>query len=171
MNKILIKIKQAIPLISVLSSRYDGLTVKRKIIFISVMIVISIAVLFRIVYAPLNDWSDMQVSDYRRQVKTLTWMQQNIDEARDAEERKVSSVGRRELSSVVSRLANREGVVITRIQPDKKGIGVWLDDAAYQKTLAWLVSLEDSHIVIHKVKFDRQKNVGRIKGYIHLSES
>ena len=61
------------------------------------------------------------------------------------------------------------GVTIHRIQPDKKGVGVWLDDAAYQKVLAWIFTLENKYqVVVQQIKIDRLKEEGRVKGYIHF---
>ncbi|MDP0588572.1 MAG: type II secretion system protein M [Candidatus Endonucleobacter bathymodioli] len=159
-----------IALVQQLLVRYAQLPVRQKNT-IAWLIAVIVAVLFYVLlFSPIYEWSEKQRRDYGDQVNTTLWMQQHITKFRDIENSKRRGVDQQNLPSVVTALAKEAGVTINRMQPNRKGISIWLEDAAYQKVLSWLVILETKHqVVVQKIKLERFQEEGRVKGYIHLS--
>lgn len=135
----------------------------------AMVIVATIGLGYWLAWSPLNSWSTRQYEAYSKQLDTMKWMQQHIDRVMALEKKNRSTVGQKELASIVTNQARRAGVTISRIQPDKRGVAVWLEDAAYQKLLSWLVMLNTSnHVNVQQIKINRLKEEGRVKGYVHL---
>ena len=65
-------------------------------------------------------------------------MSDNYQSAKDQQRKQKTAGGQREISSIVSSTAKQAGVTLSRVQPDRKGLGDWIEDAAYQKFLSWL---------------------------------
>ncbi len=149
-------------------SHYEQLSGRDQNLLAALGVFLVAVVFYLMVWEPLSAWSDQQMVDYRKQVETMEWLQQNADKIQ-ALEKTTASVSHRDISTMVTNIARQSGVTIHRIQPDKKGVGVWLDDAAYQKVLAWIFTLENKYqIVVQQIKMDRLKEEGQVKGYIHF---
>ncbi|WP_263078638.1 type II secretion system protein M [Endozoicomonas sp. Mp262] len=148
---------------------YERLASKDRNALLALTVFITVTLFYLLAWEPLDDWSGRQQEDYSQQLETMNWMQQHLDKARELEKKKKSGAGQKELSSIVTTQARQTGVIISRIQPDQKGVAVWVEDAAYQKLLAWLVILKNRHFVnVQQIKIDRLKEEGRVKGYVHL---
>ncbi|MDP0563040.1 MAG: type II secretion system protein GspM [Candidatus Endonucleobacter sp. (ex Gigantidas childressi)] len=159
-----------IPLVQELRSRYEQLPGTQRNIIPWLMAVLVAVLCYVLLFSPIYAWSERQRRDYGDQVDTMLWMKQHITKLRDAENRKKIGVDPQNLPSIVTAVAKQSGVTINRIQPNRRGIAVWLEDAAYQKVLSWLVILETNHqVVVQKIKLERYQEEGRVKGYIHLS--
>ncbi len=153
-----------------LRERYEQLSRRDQSALLILVIFIVIAFGYLLIWEPLSQWSDEQKQDYNQQVTASSWIQKNIQQIKEVEKKKNTGSGHRELSSVISGVAKQAGVTINRIQPDKKGVSVWLEDAAYQKALAWLVVLDTKyHVTVQQIKVDRLKEEGRVKVYIRLN--
>ena len=169
------KLKTAVtqlPALQQLHARYEQLSSRDQTILLILAGFILVVTFYVLAWSPLNQWSDSQMDDYGQQLETKAWLQTHIGKAREIENRKKSGATQRDLPSVVSHVAKQAGITISRIQPDKKGLAVWLEDAAYQKVLGWLVALETNHyVVVRQIKLERLKEEGRIKSFIHLGAS
>ncbi len=128
------------------------------------------AVTYFTIWEPLNRWSYEQKAGYQHQQEVNNWLNSNRQRALEFQKNQRTGIGQRELSSVVGSVARKSGVVLSRVQPDPRGLSVWVEDAAYQKFLAWLVSLENQYRVqVQQIKIDKRKEEGRIKAYLHLA--
>ncbi|MDD7805220.1 MAG: type II secretion system protein M [Endozoicomonas sp. (ex Botrylloides leachii)] len=166
------KIKVAVaqsPVVQQLRARYEQLAPRNQNILLGLAVFTAIIVFYMWVWSPLSQWSENQVNRYEKQVKIHAWLQKHINEVKGIENRKKSAVGKKELPAVVSQVAKQFGVSTSRIHPDKKGLSIWVEDAAYQKVLAWLISLEkNNRVVVQQLKLERLQEEGRIKCFIHL---
>lgn len=123
-----------------------------------------------LIWEPITDWVKSQKEDYLYQEEINTWLHSNLSKARNLQKSHQTSLARRELSSIVTSVAQQAGVTIGRVQPDRKGLSVWIEDAAYQKLLKWLVLLQSKHgVSVQQIRIDQLKEEGRVKSYIHMS--
>lgn len=127
------------------------------------------ALVYLMVWEPVTGWSDQQQQNYQYQEEINTWLQSNLGKARELQKKQQSASLQRELSSIISGTANQSNILLSRVQPDRKGVSVWIEDTAYQKMLKWFLTLETKYNVrVHQVRIDRLKEEGRVKAYIHL---
>lgn len=128
------------------------------------------AMFYLLVWEPVSGWNQTQKEDYLRQQSVLEWMNENYENAREQQKKQKAPAGQREISSIISGSAKQAGVTLSRVQPDRKGLGVWIEDVAYQKVLAWLVVLNTRfNLSIQQIRLDRNKEEGRVKIYLHLA--
>ncbi len=128
-----------------------------------------VSFLYLVIWDPVIQWSEKNKDDYQHQQMVHSWLQDNLSQAKELQKKQRSGIGQREFSSVVSGAARKAGITLSRVQPDKKGLSVWVEDAAYQKLLNWLVVLDTKNkIVIQQVRLDKLKEEGRVKAYLHL---
>lgn len=122
------------------------------------------------VWKPVNSWTESQKQDYVHQQEIHDWFVKNKPLAIELQKKQKSGAGQRELSSVVSATARQAGLVLSRVQPDRKGMSLWVDDTPYQKLLKWLVLLENKYEVqVQQIRIDKLQEEGLVKGYIHLA--
>ncbi|WP_330925455.1 type II secretion system protein M [Candidatus Sororendozoicomonas aggregata] len=149
-------------------AHYDHLPSRDQNLLIVLGIFLLVTGFYLMIWEPLTQWSDHQMTDYRKQVETMEWLQKNSDKIQSAG-KKTTISSSKDISTLITNTARQMGVTVYRIQPDRKGVGVWLDDAAYQKVLGWILALENKyHIIVRQIKIDRLKEEGRIKGYLHF---
>ncbi|OED41920.1 hypothetical protein ACH42_12775 [Endozoicomonas sp. (ex Bugula neritina AB1)] len=163
-------IMQRSPLWQRFRNGYEILEAKdrRTVQILSVAVVC--AFIYFVIWEPVNRWAEEQEVDFQHQQDVNEWLQNNKKHAVELQKAKLGSVGQRELSSVVGGVARKMDVTLSRVQPNKKGLSVWVEDAAYQKFLKWLVILENQYNVqTQQIRIDKLKEEGRIKAHIHLS--
>ena len=155
-----------------LTFRYEHLA-KRDQRFLLGLLVFSVFFgFYLLLWSPVSLWSQQQIKDYDQQVETLAWLQQHIDVLAEAENSKKIGASQREMPAIISRVARQNDLTVSRIQPDKKGLVVNFDDAAYQKIVGWLVALQTNYLIsVQKAKWVRLKEEGRIKGDFYLEGS
>ncbi|WBA79997.1 type II secretion system protein M [Endozoicomonas sp. GU-1] len=140
----------------------------RKILQLLVTLVFA-ALIYLLIWEPVSQWSKAQKSNYHYQQEMNTWLHNNLPKARDLQKNQQRASPRQELSSIAANVAQQAGITLGRVQPDRKGLSVWVEDAAYQKLLKWLVLLQTKHgVAIQQVRIDQLKEEGRVKSYIHL---
>lgn len=141
---------------------------RRAIQMLAVALLIFMSYL--LVWEPFSGWAQNRKHDYAHQQEIHDWFVKNKARALELQKNKKPGAGQRELSSVVSATARQAGLVLSRVQPDRKGMSVWVEDTAYQKLLKWLVLLDTRYEVqVQQIRLDKLKEEGRIKGYIHLA--
>ena len=141
---------------------------RRAIQIMTVALVVFITYLM--VWEPFNGWADSRKQDYVHQQEIHDWFLKNKARALELQKSQKAGAGQRELSSVVSATARQAGLILSRVQPDRKGMSVWVEDTAYQKLLKWLVLLDTKYEVqVQQIRIDKLKEEGRIKGYVHLA--
>ncbi|WP_257265770.1 type II secretion system protein M [Endozoicomonas sp. ONNA2] len=140
----------------------------RKILQLLFAVVVT-GLIYLLIWEPVSQWSKAQKNNYLYQQEMNTWLHENLSRARDLQKNHQSAATRQELSSVAASVAQQTGITLGRVQPDRKGLSVWVEDAAYQKLLKWLVLLQTKHgVILQQVRIDQLKEEGRVKSYIHL---
>ena len=140
---------------------------RRAIQILAMALVVFITYL--LIWEPFNGWAQSHKQDYIHQQEVHDWFMKNKARALELQKSQKSGGGQRELSSVVSITARQAGLVLSRVQPDRKGMSIWVEDTGYQKLLKWLVLLESKYEVqVQQIRIDKLKEEGRIKAYIHL---
>ncbi|UYM15404.1 type II secretion system protein M [Endozoicomonas euniceicola] len=158
------------PLWQQLQARYELLSSRDRQALQWLSAFLAAALLYLFIWEPLSSWNSSQKEDYERQQVVLQWMNDNYQSAKDQQRKQKTAGGQREISSIVSGTAKQAGVTLSRVQPDRKGLGVWIEDAAYQKFLSWLVVLNTKfNLTVQQVRLDKGKEEGRVKIYLHLS--
>lgn len=128
-----------------------------------------VGLIYFLVWEPVTNWSEAQKDDYLYQEEISTWLQSNLSKARELQKNQQVASGRRELSSIAASAAQQVDITLGRVQPDRKGLSVWVEDAAYQKLLKWLVLLQTKHgVAVQQIRIDKLKEEGRVKSYVHL---
>lgn len=167
------KLKTAITQSSViqqLQTQYEDIPHRNRILLFSLSGVTIAVMFFMLIYLPLMQWSDKKMDYYDQQVSIFSWLTKNIQTAKDQENRAKNETALRDMPAVVSQTAKQTGISISRIQPTKKGVDIWVDDAAYQKILSWLVVLENQHyIIVQRIKLEQLKEEGRVKTSISFA--
>ncbi|WP_422133317.1 type II secretion system protein GspM [Endozoicomonas sp. ALD040] len=129
-----------------------------------------LASVYLFVWKPITEWSEKQQEEFTHQQSIYEWMADNVDQAKQAQRKQRAAGAKKDLSTIVSGSARQSELTLSRVQPDRKGLGVWIEDAAYQKLLAWMVALDTRYeVTIQQIKIDRGKEEGRVKVYMHLA--
>ncbi|WP_160174031.1 type II secretion system protein GspM [Endozoicomonas montiporae] len=169
MQKLIAEIQEN-PFWQQLQTRYELLSSRDRQALNWLGAFLLVAMVYLLIWEPLSNWSESQREDYQRQQVVLEWMSDHYEAARDQQKKQKTAGGQREISSIVASTAKQAGVTLSRVQPDRKGLGVWIEDAAYQKFLSWLVVLNTKfELSIQQVRLDKAKEEGRVKIYLHLS--
>ncbi len=159
-----------LPVVQLLKEKYELLQEKDRKALSLLTIALAVAVLYFLIWEPIAHWSDKEQMEYERQLSVYEWMQTNAESARQTIKKQKSGPGQKDLSSVVSSTSRQAGIVLSRVQPDRKGLGIWIDDAAYQKLLMWLITLNTRYqIDLQQVKIEKNKEEGRVKAVFHLA--
>ena len=158
------------PLLQQLQARYEAMSPNDRRALQWLVAFLSAASFYLLVWEPVSVWNEEQKADYQRQELAYEWVQENIGQTIDLQ-KKQKSTGQKDLSSIISGSAKQAGVSLSRVQPDRKGLGVWLEDAAYQKLLAWLLVLDGRfNLNIQQIRIDKGREEGRVKVYLHLAQ-
>jgi|GEM_PF-5067454 len=121
--------------------------------------------IYLLAWEPLAQWSEARKQDYLYQQSINTWLHSELPKAHNQQQ-----TTHQDLSALTVRLAQRTGITLGKVQPDRKGLSVWVEDAAYQKLLTWLVLVHNQHgVAIDQVRIEQLSDKGRVKSYIRLS--
>ena len=148
---------------------YELLPTRDRLALQGLSIALAVFLVYMLIWEPFGKWVDNKKMDYVHQQEVHDWFQKNKTRALELQKNQKSSAGQRELSSIVSASARQAGLTLNRVQPDRKGLSVWVEDAPYQKLLKWLVLLENKNdVLVQQIRLDKLKEEGKVKGYIHL---
>ncbi|WP_257284406.1 type II secretion system protein M [Endozoicomonas sp. SESOKO1] len=140
----------------------------RKILQLLFTVVLT-GLIYLLILEPVSQWSETQKSAYLYQQEMNAWLHGNLPRARNLQKNQQAASSRQELSSIATNVAQQADISLGRVQPDRKGLSVWIEDAAYQKLLKWLVLLQTKHgVALQQVRIEQLKEEGRVKSYIHL---
>lgn len=153
-----------------LLARYELMSSRDRTALNWLSIFLVATMFYLLIWEPVNLWSQAQKEDYYRQQVVFEWMSENYSDAKEQQIKQKSTSGQREISSIISGTAKQARISLSRVQPDRKGLGVWIEDVAYQKFLGWLVVLNTKfNLTVQQVRLDKSKEEGRVKIYLHLS--
>lgn len=111
---------------------------QRLVMVMSVLI--SIFVLYGLIWQPLNENIADKKLKIERQQALLTWVTESTQRYQQAKRNGGSSSGA-SLSSIVNRTSRANNITITRMQPQGDDLQVWIDEISFNQLLTWLEKL------------------------------
>ena len=162
---------QESPLIARLNERYDSLTDNDRRAVLAMLVFVGVVFVYLFIWQPVNDWAQDQYQSYNREVGTYGWIVDNTDRF-EALRIQQEQAGRKRkgIAAVTSGTARQAGLVLTRVQPDKGGVSVWMEETPYQVLLGWLVALHNQYkIDVSQIRIDKEDENGLVKAYLHLT--
>ena len=72
---------------------------------------------------------------------------------------------------MATNLAQRQGVALKRFEPSgERELKVWVDDAAFDKVVAWLMELKTRlGVEVEQISLERQEKPGLVSARLTLS--
>lgn len=141
----------------------------QRILMVFLPFLVTLIVYF-LIWNPVVSWSGKQRADYLYEKETYALMLEKQDQARAVVSASKQSGPTKDAAAVIASSGKRIGLNLTRIQPARQGVSVWIDEAAYQKLWAWLSLLnEQEHMHIREIHLSRTERTGVVKVFMRLS--
>lgn len=119
---------------------WQQLNVREQKLVIVMSALVSIFILYSLIWQPLNEGIADKKLKIERQQALLTWVEENTQRYQQAKR----SGGRRSgesLSSIINRTSRLDKINITRMQPQGDDLQVWIDEISFNALLSWLEKL------------------------------
>lgn len=147
-----------------LLEKFNALNDREKKLVVVAGVVIVIALFYFVIWSPLQQSIKTNKASVESQQKLLTWVESNANKAIQLKQSAGSSGGfNGSLPQAVNQTAARFSIDITRMQPQKDDIQVWVDKAVFNDVLAWLQQLEQMGINVAEADIAESDEVGMIK--------
>lgn len=147
-----------------LLEKYRSLSERERILVVVGGIGLVIALFYALVWSPLQTTITTSKKGIANKQELLVWVEQNANKAIQL---KQSAGGGRSftgsLPQAVNQAAARNSIDITRMQPQKDEIQVWVDKASFDSTLSWLQQMEQMGINIAEADIAETDETGMIK--------
>lgn len=123
---------------------WSQLPEKERYLVILMAVLISFFLLFHLVWSPINNGLVKEAKKLERNQELLTYVKQSTASIKKGGA--VSTKGKvsGSLSSVISRVAKRHQISISRVQPQGDDIQVWIEEVSFNQLLIWLDDLKQS---------------------------
>lgn len=160
--------------IEAIQSRLDALEKRERFIVIAGFIFLVFSLFFLIIWEPIFNELDKQQQDHTTQRQLLNWMNNTSQEMRLLQSSGASSLNQfknQSISSLVERSSQSFGIkqYIKKIDSNKKGVKVKLEQANFDRVILWLYDLESKYgIQSSSIKFEAQKEPGTVNVQIML---
>lgn len=147
-----------------LLEKYRNLSERERRLVIIAGIGLVIAIFYAVVWSPLQTSIAKNEKGIANKQELLVWVEQNANKAIQLKQ----SAGRGSdftgsLPQAVNQTAARFSIDITRMQPQKDEIQVWVDKASFDNTLGWLQQMEQMGINIAEADIAETDESGMIK--------
>jgi general secretion pathway protein M len=119
---------------------WQQLNIREQRLVVVMSAVISIFILYGLIWQPMNENIVTSKLKIERQQKLLTWVQESAQRYQHAKRNGGKSSGE-SLSSIVNRTSRIEQISITRMQPQGDDLQVWIDEISFNQLLLWLEKL------------------------------
>lgn len=119
---------------------WQQLNIREQRLVLVMSVVISIFILYGLIWQPLNEGIDKQKLTLERQQELLTWVEENTQRYQQAKRNARAGSGA-SLSSIVNRTSRANNIIITRMQPQGDELQVWIDEISFNQLLTWLEQL------------------------------
>ncbi|WP_299735421.1 type II secretion system protein M [uncultured Endozoicomonas sp.] len=147
--------------------RYEQCAPREKQSLQVLCIGVLVSLIYFLIWQPTTEWAQQRESDYLYQKETSLWLNDHLNKAKKL----LTLAPKGDITQVVNRLAQQTGITLAKVRPDRQGLAVWVEDAAYQKLLKWLVLLQNQHhISVQQIRIDSLPEDGRVKSYLLLSQ-
>jgi len=143
-----------------MKAKWQQLNAREQKMVLAMGSVVLVFLLYSLVWQPLNDNLAKTQAKLKRQQELLTWVNENTARYQQASKNKQSSRGG-SLSSIVNRTAKRNGIAITRMQPQGNDIQVWIDEVSFTQLLQWLEQLTNNEgLTVKAIDLNNSKQAG-----------
>lgn len=147
-----------------LLEKYRSLSERERRLVIVAGISLVITLCYVLVWSPLQSSISANQKGIANKQELLVWVEQNANKAIQL---KQSAGGNRNfngsLPQAVNQTAARNSIDITRMQPQKDEIQVWVDRASFDNVLSWLQQMEQMGISIAEADIAESDDPGIIK--------
>lgn len=147
-----------------LLEKFHALNEREKKLVVIAGIVIIVSLFYFAIWSPIQQSIKTNKASVESQTKLLAWVEQNAAKAIQLKRSSGKSGGfAGSLPQAVNQTAARFNIDITRMQPQKDDIQVWVDKAVFNDVLAWLQQLEQMGINVAEADIAESDDVGMIK--------
>jgi general secretion pathway protein M len=119
---------------------WQQLNIREQRLVLAMSVVISVFVLYGLIWQPLNEKIASTQLKIERQQALLAWVEDNTQRYQQAKRNGGSKSGA-SLSSIVNRTSRSNNITITRMQPQGDDLQVWIDEISFNQLLSWLEHL------------------------------
>jgi general secretion pathway protein M len=148
---------------------YEGLESRERIMLFSGVIVLSVFLLYMLVWQPVHSGYDRLKSTISEQRTTALWIQQGaakVKQLKGAGGIAGQGLGGRSLLAVTDSTARAGGLAaaMKRIEPEgRNGVRVWLEGASFDQFVTWLGLLSNKYgINPDSVSMERGEAAGQV---------
>ncbi len=157
------------PLYQQMLQRYQALSARDQLALKGLALFLLLLVLVQGWLLPLHAWHGEAQRRYLSQLEDLRWMQAQAPAAGVAPVQ--ARPAGQSLLGLVNQLAREHGLNVRRFEPlGESGIGLWLEQAAFDDTLAWLGALRGYGIEIEEFSASRLEQPGNVDVRVTLRE-
>ena len=134
----------------------------RERLLVSIMsLLIGSFILVRLVWLPIVDGLEKEQQKLERNKALLSYVEQNIAMIKASPKGATSSGS---LSTIVNRVAKKQGITIARVQPQANDISVWIDQVGFNQLLTFLELLSLQHgIQVEAIDITEASDAGLVK--------
>lgn len=119
---------------------WQQLNIREQRLVLVMSVLVSIFILYGLIWQPLNESINKQKSTLERQQDLLIWVEENTQRYQAAKRSGRAGSGA-SLSSIVNRKSRLNNIIITRMQPQGDDLQVWIDEISFNQLLTWLEQL------------------------------
>ncbi len=119
---------------------WQQLNIREQRLVLAMSVVISVFVLYGLIWQPLNEKIASTQVKVERQQALLAWVEENTQRYQQTKRNGANNSGA-SLSSIVNRTSRSNNITITRMQPQGDDLQVWIDEISFNQLLSWLEQL------------------------------
>jgi len=143
---------------------WQGLNVREQRLVWAMGSVISVFLLYALLWQPLNDNVTQTQKRLASRQALLTWVTENTARYQHVKSSTGVKKSSGSLSSIVNRTANQQQLTITRMQPQGETLQVWLDSAPFTQLLFWLEHLANNEgLQVQAIDLTKSDNEGEVR--------
>jgi len=143
---------------------WQGLNVREQRLVWAMGSVISVFLLYGLLWQPLNDNVTQTQKRLASRQALLTWVTDNTARYQHVKSSTGVKKSSGSLSSIVNRTANQQQLTITRMQPQGETLQVWLDSAPFTQLLFWLEHLANNEgLQVQAIDLTKSDNEGEVR--------
>lgn len=148
---------------------FESLQQRERTLVLTMAGVLAIAVVYFMIYQPLDQRLVKAQKSLDREVKLLQWVETNGTRLAKLSGSSKSSQSNGSLDRIVNNTAREFGLTINRLQPQNSKLNVTLDKANFSSTLQWIELLQQQHgITIDSVDFRSESTPGLVRARVLL---
>jgi general secretion pathway protein M len=159
-----------------LQKQYEMLSARDRTILKVFSVILILCIIYFSMWLPASDYMENAQKDVEQNTKLLVLVKQNQALLSALNRTSGPKSGAKvltsqQLISSVTNLAKKNGVMLKRFEPsgDKK-LKVWVDNASFDKMIAWLALLKKSlNVVVEQISIEKDDAAGQVSSRLTLS--